>query len=84
MIDIDTRGTLASPSTRPIVRHRVQGRMLVHGTESARNTKQDLGRTFCASIVCSIVFVENISKIPHSVTYTDERARAQIMPFLPP
>ena len=28
--------------------------------------------------------MENISKIPHSVTYTDERARAQIMPFLPP
>ena len=41
-------------------------------------------RTFCASIVCSIVFVENISKIPHSVTYTDERARAQIMRFYPP
>ena len=27
--DIGTRGTLASPSTRPIVRHRVQGRMRV-------------------------------------------------------
>jgi hypothetical protein len=46
--------------------------------------KSVFGRTFCASIVCSIVFVEKISKIPHSVTYTDERARAQIMPFLPP
>ena len=33
-----TRGTLASPSTRPIVRHRLQGRMRVHRTESAGDT----------------------------------------------
>ena len=46
--------------------------------------KSVFGRTFCVPIVCSIVFVEKISKIPHSVTYTDERARAQIMRFYPP
>ena len=36
--DRSTRGTLASPSIRPIVRHRVEGRMRVHGTEYAGDT----------------------------------------------
>ena len=36
-----TRGTLASPSTRPIVRHRVEGGMRVHRTEFAGDTASD-------------------------------------------